>query len=70
MNYEVAPQVVFRCVVVILRCATLWIYWIRGDDEVELTDEESSDDMDEVFEVFRIDTNLFDFETSMCKAFE
>ncbi|GJX64280.1 hypothetical protein Tco_0298623 [Tanacetum coccineum] len=21
----------------------LWIYWIRGDDEVELTDEESSD---------------------------
>ncbi|GKD29489.1 hypothetical protein Tco_1240267 [Tanacetum coccineum] len=28
----------------------LWIYWIRGDDEVELTDEESSDDMDEVAE--------------------
>ncbi|GKE56267.1 hypothetical protein Tco_1495452, partial [Tanacetum coccineum] len=26
----------------------LWIYWIRGDDEVELTDEESSDDEDEV----------------------
>ncbi|GKD30959.1 hypothetical protein Tco_1241737 [Tanacetum coccineum] len=25
----------------------LWIYWIRGDDEVELTDEESSDDEDE-----------------------
>ncbi|GKA51018.1 hypothetical protein Tco_0744214 [Tanacetum coccineum] len=30
---------------------------IRGDDEVELRDEESSDDMDEVVEVFRIDTN-------------
>ncbi|GKD24146.1 hypothetical protein Tco_1230360 [Tanacetum coccineum] len=43
---------------------------IRGDDEVELTDEESSDDMDEVAEVFRIDTNLFDYETPMCKAFE
>ncbi|GJT23215.1 hypothetical protein Tco_0893152 [Tanacetum coccineum] len=43
----------------------LWIYWIRGDDEVELTDEESSDDMDEVAEIFRIDTNLFDFETPM-----
>ncbi|GJU17811.1 reverse transcriptase domain-containing protein [Tanacetum coccineum] len=43
---------------------------IRGDDEVELTDEESSDDMDEVAEVFRIDTNLFDFETPMCKAFK
>nr|GEV70554.1 hypothetical protein [Tanacetum cinerariifolium] len=40
-----------------------------GDDEVELTDEESSDDMDEVAEVFRIDTNLFKFETPMCKAF-
>ncbi|GKE15488.1 hypothetical protein Tco_1423065 [Tanacetum coccineum] len=47
----------------------LWIYWIRGDDEVELTDGESSDDMNEVAEVFRIDTNLFDFETPMCKAF-
>ncbi|GKB23353.1 hypothetical protein Tco_0862754, partial [Tanacetum coccineum] len=39
-------------------------------DEVELTDEESSDDKDEVAEVFRIDTNLFDFETPMCKAFK
>ncbi|GJS87387.1 hypothetical protein Tco_0770023, partial [Tanacetum coccineum] len=47
----------------------LWIYWIRGDDKVELTDEESSDDMDEVAKVFRIDTNLFDFETPICKAF-
>ncbi|GJS56396.1 hypothetical protein Tco_0629758 [Tanacetum coccineum] len=46
----------------------LWIYWIRGDDEVELTDEESSDDKDEVAKVFRIDTNLFNFETPMCKA--
>ncbi|GKC98685.1 hypothetical protein Tco_1168960, partial [Tanacetum coccineum] len=27
-----------------------------GDDEVELTDEESSDDKDDVAEVFRIDT--------------
>ncbi|GKE56365.1 hypothetical protein Tco_1495550 [Tanacetum coccineum] len=35
----------------------------RGDAKVELTDEESSDDMDEVAEVFRIDTNLFNFET-------
>ncbi|GJV04181.1 hypothetical protein Tco_1337750 [Tanacetum coccineum] len=42
---------------------------IGGDDEVELTDEESSDDMDEVAKVFRIDTNLFDFETPICKAF-
>ncbi|GJZ88091.1 hypothetical protein Tco_0659873 [Tanacetum coccineum] len=28
----------------------LWIYWVKGDDEVELTDEESSDDKDEVAE--------------------
>ncbi|GJX10630.1 putative reverse transcriptase domain-containing protein [Tanacetum coccineum] len=48
----------------------LWIYWIRGDDEVELTDEEFSDNEDEVAEVFRIDTNIFDFETPMCKAFK
>nr|GEV39220.1 hypothetical protein [Tanacetum cinerariifolium] len=26
---------------------SLWIYWIRGDDEVELTDEESSDSDDD-----------------------
>ncbi|GJV68030.1 hypothetical protein Tco_1483539 [Tanacetum coccineum] len=44
------------------------IYWIRGDDEVELTDEES-DDEDEIAEVFRIDTNIFDYETPLCSAF-
>ncbi|GJX11703.1 hypothetical protein Tco_0201562 [Tanacetum coccineum] len=38
---------------------------IRGDDEVELTDEESSDDDDEIAEVFRIDTNIFDYETPL-----
>ncbi|GJW68233.1 hypothetical protein Tco_0122657 [Tanacetum coccineum] len=43
---------------------------IRGDDEVELTDEEFSDNEDEVAEVFKIDTNIFDFETPMCKAFK
>ncbi|GJZ49990.1 hypothetical protein Tco_0604180 [Tanacetum coccineum] len=42
---------------------------IRGDDEVELTDEESSDDEDEIAEVFRIDTNIFDYETPLCSAF-
>ncbi|GJX01969.1 hypothetical protein Tco_0185882 [Tanacetum coccineum] len=48
----------------------LWIYWIRGDDEVEVTDEESSDDKDEVAKVFRIDINLFNFKTPMCEAFK
>nr|GEX81100.1 VIER F-box protein 2 [Tanacetum cinerariifolium]GEY11917.1 VIER F-box protein 2 [Tanacetum cinerariifolium] len=48
----------------------LWIYWIRGDDEVKLTDEEFSDNEDEVVEVFRIDTNILDFETPMCMTFK
>ncbi|GJY43647.1 hypothetical protein Tco_0431860 [Tanacetum coccineum] len=48
----------------------LWIYWIRGYDEVELTDDESSDDKDEVAKVIRIDTNLFNFETPMCEAYK
>ncbi|GKC43153.1 hypothetical protein Tco_1060875 [Tanacetum coccineum] len=47
----------------------LWIYWIIGDDEVELTDEEFSDNEDEIAEVFRIDTNIFDYETPICSAF-
>ncbi|GJY11271.1 hypothetical protein Tco_0379456 [Tanacetum coccineum] len=50
----------------------LWIYWTRGDDEVELTDEKSSDsddDDDEVAKIFRIDTNVFDFETPTCRTF-
>nr|GEX33179.1 hypothetical protein [Tanacetum cinerariifolium]GEX33183.1 hypothetical protein [Tanacetum cinerariifolium]GEX79607.1 hypothetical protein [Tanacetum cinerariifolium] len=47
-----------------------YIYWIRGDDEVELTDEEFYNNADEVAKVFRIDTNIFDFETPMCKAFK
>ncbi|GKD92222.1 hypothetical protein Tco_1372059 [Tanacetum coccineum] len=47
----------------------LWIYWIRGDDKVELTDEEFSDNEDEVAEVFKIDTNIFYFKTPMCKTF-
>ncbi|GKA96667.1 hypothetical protein Tco_0818762 [Tanacetum coccineum] len=48
----------------------LWIYWIRGDNEVELTDKESSDDEDDVAKVFRIDTNIFDYETPLYSAFK
>ncbi|GKA52437.1 VIER F-box protein 2 [Tanacetum coccineum] len=55
----------------------LWIYWTRGDDEIELTDEEFFDpdnenliDKDEVAEIFRIETDIFDFETPICKAFD
>nr|GEW45083.1 VIER F-box protein 2 [Tanacetum cinerariifolium] len=54
----------------------LWIYWARGDDEVELTDEESTDsddedeDEDEVANIFRNKTNVFEFETPLCGAFK
>nr|GEW26302.1 hypothetical protein [Tanacetum cinerariifolium] len=43
-----------------------------GDDEVELTDKESfdpDDEKDEGGEIFRIKTELFNFETPICKAF-
>ncbi|GJY02583.1 hypothetical protein Tco_0360735 [Tanacetum coccineum] len=46
----------------------LWIYWIRGDDEVELTDEEFFDNKDEIAEVFRIETNILTRDT-ICSAF-
>nr|GEW53189.1 hypothetical protein [Tanacetum cinerariifolium] len=44
----------------------------RGNDEVELTGEESSnsDDEDEVAKIFRIETNVFKFETPLCRAFK
>ncbi|GJX21281.1 hypothetical protein Tco_0223958 [Tanacetum coccineum] len=42
---------------------------IRGDDEVELTDEESSDNDDEIVEVFRIENNIFDYEIPLCSTF-
>ncbi|GJT46206.1 hypothetical protein Tco_0954921 [Tanacetum coccineum] len=54
----------------------LWMYWIRGDDEEVLTDNELSglketyvNEEDEIDEIFRIETNIFDFKTPLCKAF-
>ncbi|GKD95840.1 hypothetical protein Tco_1379737 [Tanacetum coccineum] len=48
----------------------------RGDDEVELSDKEFSDpdnenliEKGEVVEIFRIKTDIFDFETPICNAF-
>ncbi|GJV97192.1 hypothetical protein Tco_1548769 [Tanacetum coccineum] len=50
---------------------------IRGDDEVEFTNEESFDPNDknliegnEVAKIFRIKTNVFNFETPTCRAFK
>ncbi|GKB03087.1 hypothetical protein Tco_0831176 [Tanacetum coccineum] len=55
----------------------LWIYWMRGDNEEVLTDEELSDlqeenlsEGDEIAEILRIETDIFDFETSLCEAFK
>ncbi|GKC09254.1 hypothetical protein Tco_1000864 [Tanacetum coccineum] len=54
----------------------LWIYWMRGDDEITLSNKEDSDLKDEnnndkhgIAEVFRIETNLFDYETLLCAKF-
>ncbi|GJY13135.1 hypothetical protein Tco_0382444 [Tanacetum coccineum] len=40
-----------------------------GDDKLELTNEEFSDNEYEITEAFRIDTNIFDYETPICSAF-
>ncbi|GKB36009.1 hypothetical protein Tco_0880951 [Tanacetum coccineum] len=47
----------------------LWLYWIRGDDEEVLTDEERFDleeekvsEEKEIAEIFKIETDIFDFK--------
>ncbi|GJS57150.1 hypothetical protein Tco_0651934 [Tanacetum coccineum] len=54
-----------------------WDYWKMGSDEIEPTDDESSDleetdhdDEQEIGEIFRIETNLFNYETPLCKEFK
>nr|GEX02150.1 SGNH hydrolase-type esterase domain-containing protein [Tanacetum cinerariifolium] len=48
----------------------LWLYWKRGDDE-ELSDlEEENLNYTKIAKIFRIETNIFDFETPLCKAYE
>ncbi|GJR82803.1 hypothetical protein Tco_0153588 [Tanacetum coccineum] len=39
------------------------------EETMKFTGEESSDNKDDVAEVFRIDTNIFDYETPLCLAF-
>ncbi|GJR15346.1 VIER F-box protein 2 [Tanacetum coccineum] len=55
----------------------LWLYWKRGDDEEVLTYDELSDLKEEslredtdIVEIFRIETDIFDFETPLCKEFK
>ncbi|GJR56077.1 hypothetical protein Tco_1406598 [Tanacetum coccineum] len=55
----------------------LWDYWKIGSDEIEPTGNESfdfeetnHDNEQEIGEIFRIETNLFNYETPLCKEFK
>ncbi|GKB94656.1 hypothetical protein Tco_0980793 [Tanacetum coccineum] len=55
----------------------LWDYWKLGSDKIKPTNEEPSDleetdhdDEQEIDEIFRIETNLFDYETPLCEKFK
>ncbi|GKD92112.1 hypothetical protein Tco_1371949 [Tanacetum coccineum] len=55
----------------------LWDYWKLGSDEIEPTNEETSDleetnhdNEQEISEIFRIETNLLDYETPLCEKFK
>ncbi|GKD43501.1 hypothetical protein Tco_1268146 [Tanacetum coccineum] len=55
----------------------LWDYWKMGSDEIEPTNDETSDlketnhdDEQEIGEIFRIETNLFDYKTPLCGKFK
>ncbi|GJT03929.1 hypothetical protein Tco_0838391 [Tanacetum coccineum] len=54
----------------------LWDYWKMGGDEIEVSDDESSDlekywsdKEEETAEIFKIETDVFDYETPLCLAF-
>ncbi|GJU20888.1 hypothetical protein Tco_1154230 [Tanacetum coccineum] len=58
-------------------CEKIYVEAIRGDKEEVLTDEELFDleeenlsEGDEIAEIFRIETDIFDFETPLCEAFK
>ncbi|GJR19682.1 hypothetical protein Tco_0968209 [Tanacetum coccineum] len=55
----------------------LWDYWKFGSDEIEPANDETSDfeetdhdDEQEIGEIFRIETNLFNYETPLCEKFK
>ncbi|GJY07516.1 hypothetical protein Tco_0374570 [Tanacetum coccineum] len=55
----------------------LWDYWKMGSDKIKPTDDESSDleetdhdDEQEIGKIFKIETNLFNYETPLCKEFK
>nr|GEY45111.1 SGNH hydrolase-type esterase domain-containing protein [Tanacetum cinerariifolium]GEY51408.1 SGNH hydrolase-type esterase domain-containing protein [Tanacetum cinerariifolium] len=55
----------------------LWLYWKRVDNEEVLTyakffdfEEENLREDTEIAEIFRIETDIFEFETPLCKEFK
>ncbi|GJT57412.1 hypothetical protein Tco_0992466 [Tanacetum coccineum] len=55
----------------------LWDYWKLGSDEIKPSNDETSDlvetdhdDEQEIGEIFRIETNLFDYETPLYEEFK
>nr|GEU93370.1 hypothetical protein [Tanacetum cinerariifolium] len=55
----------------------MWLYWVIGDDEEVLTNDELSNLKEEnmgegnkIDEIFRIETNILHFETPLNKAFK
>ncbi|GKF62045.1 hypothetical protein Tco_0182099, partial [Tanacetum coccineum] len=55
----------------------LWDFWIKCDDQDGVVDEGFSDDKEannddeqETAKIFRIETNLFDYETPLCTEFK
>ncbi|GKA60701.1 hypothetical protein Tco_0760108, partial [Tanacetum coccineum] len=65
-NYEVLD---------IFTKGALWDYWQMGGDEIEVSNDESSDleeywsDKEETTKIFKIETDVFDYKTSLCLAF-
>ncbi|GKE20326.1 hypothetical protein Tco_1431838 [Tanacetum coccineum] len=53
----------------------LWDYWKMCGDEIEVSDDESADlegywsDKEETAEIFKIETDIFNYETPLCLAF-
>ncbi|GKE58962.1 hypothetical protein Tco_1498147, partial [Tanacetum coccineum] len=53
----------------------MWDYWKMGGDEIEVFDDEYSNleeywsDKGETAKIFKIETNVFDYKTPLCLAF-
>ncbi|GJU89288.1 hypothetical protein Tco_1301711 [Tanacetum coccineum] len=47
----------------------LWDYWKMGGDEIEVSHDESSDLEEETAKIFKIESDVFDYKTPLCLAF-